>query len=93
MIYNLLRSKKKNSISTAPSWTTPPRPCGAGGRDGVTFTPSMSDNGISIGNGLISALLRTGLKFDTEKKITLNKSVFVEYTDDEITNFYNAVII
>lgn len=46
---------------------------GAGRRDGVTFTPSMSDNGISIGNGLISALLGTGLKFDTEKKITLNK--------------------
>ena len=53
----------------------------------------MSDNGISIGNGLISALLGTGLKFDTEKKITLNESVFVEYTDDEITNFYNDVIV
>ena len=66
---------------------------GVGGRDDVTFTPSISDNGISIGNGLISALLRTGLKFDTEKKITLNKSAFVEYTDDEITNFYNSVII
>ena len=69
------------------------RRAGFGGRDGVTFTPSMSDNGISIGNGLISALLGTGLKFDTEKKITLNKSAFVEYTDDEITNFYNAVIV
>ena len=66
---------------------------GVGGRDDVTFTPSMSDNGISIGNGLISALLRTGLKFDTEKKITLNKFAFVEYIDDEITNFYNAVIV
>lgn len=65
----------------------------AGGRDDVTFTTSMSDNGISIGNGLISALLGTGLKFDTEKKIALNKSAFVEYTDDEITNFYNAVIV
>ena len=66
---------------------------GAGGRDDVTFTPSMSDNSISIGNGLISVLLGTGLKFDTEKKITLNESVFVEYTDDEITNFYNDVIV
>ena len=59
----------------------------------MTFTPNMSDNGISVGNGLISALLGTGLKFDTEKKITLNESVFVEYTYDEITNFYNAVIV
>ena len=50
-------------------------------------------NGISIGNGLISALLGTGLKFDADKKITLNESVFVEYTDDEITNFYNAAKI
>ena len=66
---------------------------GVGGRDDVTFTPSMSDNGISIGNELISALLGTGLKFDTEKKITLNKSAFVKYTDDEITNLYNSVII
>ena len=59
----------------------------------MTFTPSMSDNGISIGNRLISALLGIGLKFDTKKKITLNKSAFVEYTDDEITNFYNAVVV
>ena len=66
---------------------------GVGWRDDVTFTPSMSDNVISIGNGLISALLGTGLKFYTEKKITLNKSAFVEYTDDEITNFYNSVIV
>ena len=50
-------------------------------------------DGISIAGGSISARLGTGLKFDTEKKITLNESVFVEYTDDEITNFYNAVIV
>lgn len=59
----------------------------------MTFTLSMSDNGISIGNRLISALLGIGLKFDTEQKIALNKSAFVEYTDDEIINFYNSVII
>ena len=50
-------------------------------------------DGISIAGGSISARLGTGLKFDTEKKITLNESVFVEYTDDEITNFYNDVIV
>ena len=50
-------------------------------------------DGISIAGGSISARLGTGLKFDTEKKITLNESVFVEYTDDEITNFYNAVTV
>ena len=53
------------------------------------FTPSMSDNGISIGNGLISALLGTGLKFDTEKKIALDKSFF-EYPDGYIENLYNS---
>ena len=50
-------------------------------------------NGISITNSSISARLGTGLKFDTEKKITLDESVFVEYTDDEITNFYNTVTV
>ena len=50
-------------------------------------------DGISIINGSISAQLGTGLKFDTDKKIILNESVFVEYTDDEITNFYNAVTV
>lgn len=50
-------------------------------------------DGISITNGSISARLGSGLKFDTEKKIALDESVFVEYTDDEITNFYNSVTV
>lgn len=50
-------------------------------------------DGISITNSSISAQLGSGLKFDTEKKITLDESAFVEYTDDEITNFYNNVIV
>jgi len=50
-------------------------------------------DGISIINGSISARLGLGLKFDTEKKIALDESVFVEYTDDEITNFYNTVTV
>lgn len=50
-------------------------------------------DGISITNGSISARLGSGLKFDTEKKIVLDESVFVEYTDDEITNFYNTVTV
>lgn len=50
-------------------------------------------DGISITNGSISARLGSGLKFDTEKKIALDESVFVEYTDDEITNFYNTVTV
>lgn len=50
-------------------------------------------DGISITNGSISTRLGLGLKFDTEKKITLDESVFVEYTDDEITGFYNAVTV
>lgn len=50
-------------------------------------------DGISITNGSISARLGLGLKFDTEKKIALDESVFVEYTDDEITNFYNTVTV
>ena len=50
-------------------------------------------DGISITNSSISARLGLGLKFDTEKKIVLDESVFVEYTDDEITNFYNLVTV
>ena len=50
-------------------------------------------DGISITNSSISAQLGSGLKFDTEKKIILNESVFVGYTDDEITNFYNTVTV
>ena len=50
-------------------------------------------DGISITNSSISARLGLGLKFDTEKKIALDESVFVEYTDDEITNFYNTVTV
>lgn len=50
-------------------------------------------DGISITNSSISAQLGLGLKFDTEKKITLDESAFVEYTDDEITNFYNTVTV
>ena len=50
-------------------------------------------DGISITNSSISARLGSGLKFDTEKKITLDESAFVEYTDDEITNFYNTVTV
>lgn len=64
--------------------------------DGVisaTTEVYKSGDGISIVNGLISALLGTGLKFDADKKIVLDESVFVEYTDDEITNFYNTVTV
>ena len=50
-------------------------------------------DGISITNSSISARLGSGLKFDTEKKIALDESIFVEYTDDEITNFYNTVTV
>lgn len=50
-------------------------------------------DGISITNSSISARLGLGLKFDTEKKIVLDESVFVEYTNDEITNFYNTVTV
>ena len=50
-------------------------------------------DGISITNSSISARLGLGLKFDTEKKIMLDESVFVEYTDDEITNLYNTVTV
>ena len=50
-------------------------------------------DGISITNSSISARLGLGLKFDTEKKIALDESAFVEYTDDEITNFYNTVTV
>ena len=50
-------------------------------------------DGISITNGSISARLGLGLKFDTEKKIAFDESVFVEYIDDEITNFYNTVTV
>ena len=50
-------------------------------------------DGISITNSSISARLGLGLKFDTDKKIVLDESVFVEYTDDEITNFYNTVTV
>ena len=49
-------------------------------------------DGISITNGSISARLGSGLKFDTEKKITLDES-FVEYTADEITILYNTVTV
>ena len=64
--------------------------------DGVisaTAEVYKAGDGISITNSSISARLGSGLKFDTEKKITLDESVFVEYTDDEITNFYNAVTV
>lgn len=64
--------------------------------DGVisaTAEVYKSGDGISIVNGLISALLGTGLKFDADKKITLDETTFTEYTDDEITNFYNAVTV
>lgn len=50
-------------------------------------------DGISITNSSISARLGSGLKFDTGKKIAFDESVFVEYTDDEITNFYNAITV
>ena len=120
-------------------------PQGVDGRDGVTFTPSISDNGdlswtndgglanpqtvnlkgpkgdkgdkgekgeagpqgpqgpqgtgiytagdgiiIDSENSIISARLGSGLKFDTEKKIALDESFFVEYTDTEVENLYNA---
>ena len=64
--------------------------------DGVisaTAEVYKSGDGISIVNGLISALLGTGLKFDADKKITLDETAFTEYTDDEITNFYNTVTV
>ena len=64
--------------------------------DGVisaTAEVYKAGDGISITNSFISARLGSGLKFDTEKKITLDESAFVEYTDDEITNFYNAVTV
>ena len=64
--------------------------------DGVisaTAEVYKAGDGISITNSSISARLGSGLKFDTEKKITLDESAFVEYTDDEITNFYNAVTV
>ena len=64
--------------------------------DGVinaTAEVYKAGNGISIINGLISVLLGTGLKFDTDKKITLDETVFIKYTDEEITNLYNAVTI
>ena len=51
-------------------------------------------DGISITNGSISARLGSGLKFDADKKIVLDdKSVFVEYTDGEITSIYNSVTV
>ena len=64
--------------------------------DGVisaTAEVYKAGDGISITNSSISTRLGSGLKFDTEKKITLDESAFVEYTDDEITNFYNAVTV
>lgn len=64
--------------------------------DGVisaTAEVYKAGDGISITNSSISARLGSGLKFDTEKKIILNESVFVGYTDDEITNFYNTVTV
>ena len=50
------------------------------------------------GNGIVLAMdwlvLYLGLVSNLiENKITLNESVFAEYTDDEITNFYNAAIV
>ena len=45
-------------------------------------------DGISITNS-ISARLGSGLKFDTEKKITLDETAFTEYTENEITILYN----
>ena len=51
-------------------------------------------DGISITNSSISARLGSGLKFDTDKKIVLDdESVFVEYTDGEITSIYNSVTV
>ena len=64
--------------------------------DGVisaTAEVYKAGDGISITNSSISARLGSGLKFDTEKKITIDESAFVEYTDDEITNFYNTVTV
>ena len=64
--------------------------------DGVisaTAEVYKAGDGISITNSSINARLGSGLKFDTEKKITLDESAFVEYTDDEITNFYNTVTV
>ena len=52
-----------------------------------------SGDGISITNNSVNARLGSGLKFDIEKKIALDDSTFVEYTDDEITNFYNAATV
>lgn len=50
-------------------------------------------DGIQVDNTLISTRIGSGIKFDTEKKIALDESVFIEYTDEEITNFYNAVTV
>ena len=64
--------------------------------DGVisaTAEVYTAGKGISITNGSISAQLGSGLKFDTENKIVLDESVFVEYTDDEIASFYNAITV
>lgn len=64
--------------------------------DGVisaTAEVYKAGDGISITNSSISTQLGSGLKFDTDKKITLNESVFVGYTDNEITTFYNAVTV
>ena len=64
--------------------------------DGVisaTAEVYKSGDGISITKSSISARLGPGLKFDTEKKITLDESAVVEYTDDESTNFYNTVTV
>ena len=64
--------------------------------DGVisaTAEVYKAGDGISITNSSISAQLGSGLKFDTDKKIILNESVFVGYTDAEITDFYNTVTV
>ena len=64
--------------------------------DGVisaTAEVYKAGDGISITNSSISARLGSGLKFDTDKKIILNESVFVGYTDAEITDFYNTVTV
>ena len=64
--------------------------------DGVisaTAEVYKAGDGISITNSSISARLGSGLKFDADKKITFDETAFTEYTDDEITNFYNAVTV
>lgn len=65
----------------------------ANGIISATAEVYKAGDGISITNGLISALLGTGLKFDANKKITLDETIFTEYTDDEITSIYNSVEI